>query len=513
MACNQSKQVNVGDPDNPSTGSILWKYSLEVSADKSNQRGGRDGCQEVRRIILLKKHGNSCGGKDPGYNEPSMGNVVKMTKLQRTTATQLRRIAWLSEQDKQKHFDRLIHHVNVSSLKECFNQMSGSKAIGIDGVTKEEYGANLDENLEDLVSGMKQMSYQPGPVLQVLIPKGGKSNAMRPLGMSNFEDKLVQKMMSRILESVYDPIFLDCSYGFRPGRSCHDAIKDLRQYLYKHEIQIVIDVDLASYFDSIDHQHLLSFLKEKIKDKVFLRYVNRMLKSGVLAEGELTVSEEGIPQGSCCSPILANIFAHYVIDEWFDEVVKSHCAGPVELFRYADDAVICCEKETDGRRILKSLGKRLEKYGLKLNAEKTRFVSFSKGGYREGVKQETFDFLGFTFYIGRSRKGFALPKLKSSGQRLRVKLKRVSQWCWDMTRRYKAGEIWRQFRLKLQGHIRYYGVTFNSRHVGKFLHASIRILYWWLNRRSQRRSLNWEQFLDLIRANPLPKVRIHHSLL
>jgi len=266
-----------------------------------------------------------------------MGNVVKMTKLQGTTSTQLRRIAWLSEQDKQKHFDRLIHHINVSSLKECFNQMSGSKAIGIDGVTKEEYEANLDENLEDLVSRMKQMSYQPGPVLQVLIPKGGKSNAMRPLGISNFEDKLVQKMMSRILESVYDPIFLDCSYGFRPGRSCHDAIKDLRQYLYKHEIQIVIDVDLASYFDSIDHHHLLSFLKEKIKDKVFLRYVIRMLKSGVLAEGELTVSELGIPQGSCCSPILANIFAHYVIDEWFDEVVKSHCSGQVELFRYADD--------------------------------------------------------------------------------------------------------------------------------------------------------------------------------
>ena len=160
----------------------------------------------------------------------------------------------------------MYHHINVSSLKECFNQMPGSKAIGIDGVTKEEYEANLDENLEELVSGMKQMSYQPGPVLQFLIPKGGKSNAMHPLGISNFADNLVQRMMSRILESVYDPIFLDCSYGFRPCRSCHDAIKDLRQYLYNHEIQIVIDVDLASYFHSIDHQHLLSFLKEKITE-------------------------------------------------------------------------------------------------------------------------------------------------------------------------------------------------------------------------------------------------------
>jgi hypothetical protein len=183
------------------------------------------------------------------------------------------------------------------------------------------------------------------------------------------------------------------------------------------------------------------------------------------------------------------------------------CAGRLSY------AVICCERETDGRRILKSLEKRLEKYGLKLNAEKTRFVCFSKGGYSAGVKQETFDFLGFTFYIGRSRKGYALPKLKSSGKRLSAKLKRVSQWCRDMTRRYKVGEIWRQFQMKLQGHIRYYGVTLNGRHVGKFLHVSMGILYWWLNRRSQRRSLNWEQFLDFIRANPLPKVRIHHSLL
>jgi len=437
---------------------------------------------------------------------------VEIAKLQWTTATKLRRIAWLSERDKGKQFDRLIHHVNETSLKECFYQLSGDKAVGVDGVTKAEYEANLEENLADLVRRMKQMTYRPGPVRQVQIPKEGKSNAMRPLGISNFEDKLVQKMMQRILVSIYDPIFLDCSYGFRPGRGCHDAIRDLRQYLYKNQVQTVIDVDLAGYFDSIDHRHLLAFLGEKIKDRVFMRYMTRMLKSGVLTEGELRVSDEGVPQGSICSPILANVFAHYVIDEWFQEVVKSHCCGKVEMFRYADDIVICCQYERDAERILTALTRRLGRYGLRLNAEKTRLVSFSKDAYSRGEKQEAFDFLGFTFYIGRSRKGFALPKVKSSGKRLRVKLKRVSEWARKSTRRYRLGELWRRFRVKLLGHIRYYGVTFNGRHVGKFLQAAICILYRWLRRRSQRSTLNWERFLQYIRANPLPKVRVYHQL-
>ena len=481
-------------------------------ADKTKKRESQDGCQEVRRAIVPQKRGNARRGKGPGYNEPSRGNVVGITEPQRPTATKLRRIAWLSGLDEHKRFDSLMHHINESSLKECFYQLSGDKAVGVDGVTKAEYEANLDENLADLVSRIKQMSYRPGPVRQALIPKEGKANAMRPLGISNFEDKLVQKMMQEILESIYDPIFLECSYGFRPGRGCHDAIRDLHQYLFKNHVQTVIDMDLASYFDSIDHKHLLSFLAEKVKDKVFLRYVSRMLKAGVLTDGELRTSDEGVPQGSICSPILANVFAHYVVDKWFQEVVKNHCYGKVEIFRYADDIVISCQYKRDAKRILASLVKRLEKYGLKLNQEKTRLVSFSKGSYSRGQKQEAFDFLGFTFYLGRSRKGFALPKVKSSGKRLRVKLKRVSEWARIASRRYRLGELWRRFRVKLLGHIRYYGVTFNGRHVGKFLNASVRILYKWLERRSQRKSLTWEQFQQFIRANPLPGVKIYHKL-
>jgi len=232
----------------------------------------------------------------------------------------------------------------------------------------------------------------------------------------------------------------------------------------------------------------------------------------VLSEGDLTVSEEGVPQGSICSPILANIFAHYVVDEWFEDVVKRHCAGNVELFRYADDVVICCQYESDARRILRALAKRLGKYGLKLNEEKTRLVSFSKRAYQPGIKQGAFDFLGFTFYIGRSRRGYPIPKLKSSGKRLRMKLKRVNQWACLVRSQHRLAEIWRMFCVKLEGHIRYYGVSFNAAHVRKFQQAAVRILFKWLNRRSQKRSFNWESFTLFMRANPLPKVRIYHRL-
>jgi group II intron reverse transcriptase/maturase len=400
----------------------------------------------------------------------------------------------------------------VDSLKECFNHISGNKAVGIDGVTKEEYGKHLDENLQGLVGRMKQMAYRPASVRQVLIPKEGKSKEKRPLGISNFEDKIVQKMMQRVLESIYEPLFWDCSYGFRPNRGCHDAIKALHHYLYRNEVQTIIDVDLAKYFDSIDHTILVNMLRQKIKDKRFIRYIVRMLKAGVLAEGELTISDEGVPQGSICSPILANIFAHYVIDTWFEQVVKQHCYGSVEMFRYADDIVICCQYHKDAPRILRALQQRLEKYKLRLNLEKTRLVSFSKREYQYGQKQNAFDFLGFTFYIGRSRKGTPIPKMKSCGKRLRSKLKRVNQWARSVRNRYQLKEIWAMFCAKLRGHIQYYGVSFNRAHVSKFLHAATRILFKWLNRRSQRKSFNWEQFERFIQANPLPKARICHPL-
>jgi group II intron reverse transcriptase/maturase len=266
---------------------------------------------------------------------------------------------------------------------------------------------------------MKRMAYKPGPVRQVLIPKEGKPGAKRPLGIGNLEDKIVQKMTQKILESIYEPTFLECSYGFRPELGCHDAIKALRGYLYRNDVRTVIDVDLANFFGTIDHRQLEIILRKRIKDETFIRYLIRMFKAGVLTDGELTISDEGVPQGSPCSPVLANIFAHYVLDDWFENIVKAHCRGQVEMFRYCDDFVICCQCDYDTRRIREVLGKRLSKYGLKLNEEKTKLVPFSSFEASKGNKQGAFDFLGFTLYLGCSKAGRVIPKVKTIGKRYR----------------------------------------------------------------------------------------------
>ncbi len=433
------------------------------------------------------------------------------TETRETTTTKLARIAKLSASDPLKRFDSLMHLFSEASLAACFHGLNGRKAVGADGVSKAEYGERLEPNLEELVARMKRMGYRPGPVRQVLIPKGDKAGATRPLGISNFEDKLVQGVMRQVLESIFEPLFLSGSYGFRPRRGCHDAVRDLHQYLYRNPVQSVIDVDLANFFGKIDHELLLGMLREKINDSKFLRYVQRMFKAGALAEGELSVSDEGVPQGSLCSPILANIFAHHVIDVWLEEVVKSHCAGKVEWFRYADDLVVCCEFERDALRVGKALGGRLARYKLALNEQKTRLVGFSRPG-KGHPNPDAFDFLGFTFYWGRSRRGVPMPKVKTSGKRMRSKLKAVNTWGRSIRSRYPLNYIWAIFCSKLRGHIQYYGVSFNFRAVQNFQEKATRILYKWLNRRSQRRSFNWEQFALYIRANPLPKVTICHAL-
>jgi group II intron reverse transcriptase/maturase len=331
------------------------------------------------------------------------------------TETKLKRIACISKKNANQRFENLMHLFNEESLIGCFQQLERNKAVGIDKVTKEDYAKNLNKNIDGLLNRMKRMAYRPGPVRQTMIPKAG--GAMRPLGISNFEDKIIQKMTQKVLESIYEPIFKESSYGFRPRRGCHDAIKALHNYLYKNEIKTVIDVDIKGFFDNINHKLLEKILRKKIKDLKFMRYIIRMFKSGVLSKGDLKVSEEGVPQGSGCSPILANIFAHYVIDVWVEEAVKPCIKSKVAYFRYCDDLVICCCDSNDAIKIKNTLEKRLAKFKLELNKEKTKLVSFSKRAFASGIKQGTFDFLGFTFYFGKSQKGYPIAKIKTSKKR------------------------------------------------------------------------------------------------
>jgi RNA-directed DNA polymerase len=435
-----------------------------------------------------------------------------ITEAPQMTETKLNRIAWLSKQDPSRTFECLIHHFNLESLKDCFHQLDANKAVGIDKVDKASYAINLEDNLKGLIKKMKDMAYRPGPVREVLIPKEGKPGATRPLGISNLEDKIVQKMMQKVLESIYEPLFLECSFGFRPGKSCHDAIEALQHHLYHNEIQTVIDIDLKNFFGTIDHKLLEEILKKKIRDVKFIRYINRMFKAGVLSSGELRMSEEGVPQGSTCSPILANIYAHYAIDTWIEEMVKPHCKGTVSLFRYADDQVICCQYDSDAKRIKEALGKRLEKFKLQLNEEKTQLVSFDKELAKQGVEQGMFDFLGFTFYLGKSQAGRIIPKLKTRAKSFRTKLNRVTDWIKQMRNKMPLRELWKIFRAKLRGHAQYYGVSFNAKGVERFLNEAKRIVFKWLNRRSQRRSFTWEEFDLFLKQNPLPEAKVIHRL-
>lgn len=318
--------------------------------------------------------------------------------------------------------------------------------------------------------------------------------------------------MKKVLENIYEPLFHKCSYGFRAGIGCHDAVRELSKHLYENEVESIIDLDLANFFGTLDRKILIEILREKVQDKRLIRYLIRMFKAGVLSDGELTILEEGVIAGSIVSPILANIFAHYVLDEWIKKVATQHCSGTVELFRYCDDAVICCRYEEDAKKIKAVLVKRLEKYKLKLNEEKTKLVRFSKNQLSVGIKQWSFDFLGFTFYLGKSRNGRIIPKLKSSGKRINTKLKKVNDWCKGIRNKYKLPIIWTTFCSKLRGHIQYYGVSHNCNAVNGFIWKAVKIMFKWLNKRSQKKSFNWEQFRLFITRHPLPKVKVYHVM-
>jgi RNA-directed DNA polymerase len=400
-----------------------------------------------------------------------------------------------------------MHHFTVDNLRACFESLDAKKAVGVDGVTKAMYGQDLEANLQDLHRRLHQMAYRPKPVRRVEIPK--EDGSTRPLGISCVEDKIVQEMVRRLLEAIYEPVFIDTSYGFRPGRSCHDALRQLNHEMMSEPVNWLLDMDLAQFFDTMPHTEILAVLSERIADQKFLRLIARMLKAGVQTPGGVVADELGSPQGSIVSPVIANAFLDHVLDQWFVTVVRQHCRGYCALIRYADDALAVFEREDDARRVWRVLPLRLGKFGLRLNTEKTRLLPFGKRqawrAFRDGTRLPTFDYLGFTHYWGRSRTGKARLKRKTSKKRLRRAVVEINHWLRQERNARKLPDLWRAVSRKMRGHFNYFGVTDNSPALYRFARAVQRLVLKWLNRRSQRRSFTWESFRRYAKRYPLPR--------
>ncbi len=393
----------------------------------------------------------------------------------------------------------LMHHVNRDNLIAMHRAQVTGKAVGIDGVTKESYDANFEENIDMLLKRMKSFSYRPQAVRRTYIPKA--NGGVRPLGIPAYEDKLVQGVMAKVLTEVYEPRFLDFSYGFRPNRSCHDVIREINQTIMKKKVNYILDADIKGFFDNVDHRWLVKFLEHDIQDKRFIRYVVRFLKAGIIEDSRFSKSEKGTPQGGLISPVLANVYLHYVLDLWFAKVVRKRMKGEVYMYRYADDFIVMFQYENDARMFFDALVERLAKFSLSVAEDKTRIIPF---GRFKGTK-ETFDFLGFTHINAVTRTGKYTVLHRTSKKKLKDKRAGVKQWIrWNMHRPIQ--QIISTLSRTLTGHYNYYGVNGNLKGLYQFYRYTKDTLFKTLRRRSQKRRMNWEIFEKIWETIPRPRI-------
>jgi group II intron reverse transcriptase/maturase len=442
----------------------------------------------------------------------SFEGKMKGTPSQEIISTKLERVAKQAREYPEQAFTTLAHHIDVEFLREAYRRTRKDGAVGVDGQTASDYERDLGSNLQSLLDRFKSGTYRAPPVRRVYIPKA--DGKRRPIGIPTLEDKILQRAVSMMVEAVYEQDFLDCSYGFRPGRSAHQALQALWQGLMDVRGGWVLEVDIESYFDTLEHRHMRNFLDKRVKDGVIRRTIHKWLKAGVMEEGEIRKGRAGTPQGGVISPLLANIYLHEVLDVWFEREVKRRMRGRSFLIRYADDAALVFERKDDAERVMAVIGKRFARYGLRLHPEKTRLVEFARPnrGRDEGGKPGSFDLLGFTHYWGKSRRGWWVVKRKTAKDRFSRALGHMRSWCrWNRHRPVK--EQHRVLSWKLRGYYGYYGITGNSRALERFWLEVKMAWHKWLNRRSGRNHMPWSRFAKLHECYPLPRPRIVHSAL
>lgn len=441
---------------------------------------------------------------------------MKDTPRSENVCTKQQRIAEIARQRSQERLTALNHYLDIEWLTEAYHRVRRQGAPGVDGQTVDEYGQQLEANLQMLLERAKRGTYVAPPVKRVHIPKD--NGETRPIGMPTTEDKVLQRAIVMLLEPIYEEMFYGFSYGFRPGCSAHQALQELWQQATGLGVRWILEVDIRKYFDSVNRSKLLELVSARMGDGVVLRLLSKWLHAGVMERGQLHYEETGTPQGGVVSPLLANIYLHEVFDRWFEEVVRERMVGRVFVVRYADDLVIGFTHRRDAERIYRVIFQRFEKYGLKLHPEKTRLVAFGrpeKGGL-DGTpphEPETFDFLGFTHYWGRSRKGYWVIRRKTAAKRLRRTLHAIGDWC----RAHRHDGMFDQFRIlvrKLEGHYAYYGITGNGQSLEQLRTEVRKLWYKWLRRRSREpRAMTWEHMNKLLKELfVFPYARVVHSI-
>ena len=438
-------------------------------------------------------------------------------------STVQQRIAAAAQRSPKVAFTSLAHYIDLEWLAEAYHRTRKDGCVGVDDMTGKQYAENLEENLRALHERLKSGTYKAPPVKRKHIPKG-TSGETRPIGIPAFEDKIVQRAVVMLLEPIYEQDFYDGSFGFRPKRSAHQALAVVWDTTMDVRGGWVLEVDLRKFFDTIDHRQLQEFVSQRIRDGVIRRLIGKWLNAGVMEDGNITYSDEGTPQGGVLSPLLANIYLHYVLDEWFEQMVKPLMRGKCRLIRFADDFVIAFQLKYDADRVMAVISKRFEKYGLTVHPEKTKLIDFRAPNHYErcreeksndkgksGKRAQTFDLLGFTHYWGKTRKGNWAVMRKTMKSRLARSIQSIRQWCRKNMHK-PVREQWIMLKAKINGHYAYYGITGNIRSIGKFCYVVMKEWQYRLNRRNRKRGMTWKKYFLLLKNHPLPQPKIVHSV-